>query len=174
MNHERRRDCVSEGCWQIRPWLLDARRDLLTQPRHEPVKLEPRLARLLLALAERPDEILTAEVLLASVWRDVVVTPDSVYQAIAQLRRALGDDPQCPALIETLPRTGYRLLVPSHWLVPRRRASDVADAPATTAIGGPRPVAPAHALAGAAATAAVPLPSAMDIIAGAQAPRTGS
>jgi len=38
------------------------------------------------------------------------VTPDSVYQAVASLRRVLGDDPKQAAYIATVPRLGYRLV----------------------------------------------------------------
>ena len=34
--------------------------------------------------------------LLDAVWKDLVVTPYSVYQAISILRRTLGDDPKDP------------------------------------------------------------------------------
>jgi transcriptional activator of cad operon len=40
----------------------------------------------------------------------VVVTPDSVYQAVASLRRLLGDDPKQPTYIATVPRLGYRMV----------------------------------------------------------------
>ena len=43
-------------------------------------------------------------------WPGVIVTPDSVYQAVASLRRLLGDDPKQPAYIETVPRLGYRMI----------------------------------------------------------------
>jgi TolB-like protein len=42
----------------------------------------------------------------------VVVTPDSVYQVVASLRRILGDDPKRPTYIATVPRLGYRMLAP--------------------------------------------------------------
>jgi TolB-like protein/DNA-binding winged helix-turn-helix (wHTH) protein len=74
------------------------------------VRLDPRLMRLLLCLAERPGEIVSTDDLLKRVWNEVIVTPDSVYQAIAALRRALGDDPKNPAYIATVPRVGYRLI----------------------------------------------------------------
>jgi hypothetical protein len=48
--------------------------------------------------------------MLDQVWTDVVVTPESVYQAIATLRRALGDKPGNPAYIVTVPRRGYRMI----------------------------------------------------------------
>jgi transcriptional activator of cad operon len=48
--------------------------------------------------------------LLDQVWSGVVVTPDSVYQAVASLRRQLGDDAKEPAYIATVPRLGYRMV----------------------------------------------------------------
>jgi TolB-like protein len=46
------------------------------------------------------------------VWSGVVVTQDSVYQAITALRRLLGDDAKQPTYIVTVPRLGYRLIAP--------------------------------------------------------------
>jgi TolB-like protein/Tfp pilus assembly protein PilF len=42
----------------------------------------------------------------------LVVTPYSVYQAVAVLRRALGDDPKDPTYIANVSRRGYRLVAP--------------------------------------------------------------
>jgi len=66
--------------------------------------------RLLLCLAERAGEVVSIDDLLNQVWSDVAVAPDSVYQAVASLRRVLGDDPKQPAYIETVPRLGYRMV----------------------------------------------------------------
>ena len=66
--------------------------------------------RLLLCLAERAGEVVSIDDLLNQVWPDVVVAPDSVYQAVASLRRVLGDDPKQPTYIETVPRLGYRMV----------------------------------------------------------------
>src|SRR5215216_6743436 len=78
----------------------------------ERVRLEARTMRLLLCLAETPGEVVSIDALLNQVWSGVVVTPDSVYQAIAALRRLLGDDAKQPAYIVTVPRLGYRLVAP--------------------------------------------------------------
>lgn len=75
-------------------------------------KLEPRAMALLLALAERPGQVLSIETLMRQVWPGVVVTPNSVYQAITSLRRTLGDDPDDPRYIATVARKGYRLVAP--------------------------------------------------------------
>jgi TolB-like protein len=54
--------------------------------------------------------------LLDRVWKDVVVSQDSVYAAVAALRRTLGDDPKNPTYIANVVRRGYRLIAPvSAW-----------------------------------------------------------
>jgi len=78
----------------------------------ERVRLEARTMRLLLRLAATPGEVVSIDALLDQVWSGVVVTPDSVYQAVAALRRLLGDDAKQPAYIVTVPRLGYRLVAP--------------------------------------------------------------
>ena len=73
-------------------------------------RVEPRTMRLLQYLVARAGEVVSIDELLNQVWADVVVTPDSVYQSIAALRRALGDDPKSPRYIVNVPRRGYRLV----------------------------------------------------------------
>lgn len=66
--------------------------------------------RLLLCLAEHAGEVVSIDDLLSQAWPDVTVTQDSVYQAVASLRRLLGDDPRQPTYIATAPRLGYRMV----------------------------------------------------------------
>lgn len=73
-------------------------------------RLEARTMRLLLCLAEHAGEVVSIDDLLNEVWAGVIVTPDSVYQAVASLRRLLGDDPRQPTYIATVPRLGYRMI----------------------------------------------------------------
>jgi len=83
------------------------------------IKLEPKAMRLLMCLAERAGEVVSVEELLDRVWKDVVVSPDSVYSAVAALRRTLGDDPKTPKYIANVVRRGYRLIAPvSQWVDP--------------------------------------------------------
>jgi transcriptional activator of cad operon len=83
------------------------------------VKLEPKAMRLLLCLAEHAGEVVSVEQLLEKVWTDVIVTPDSVYQAVTGLRRVLGDDPKKPTYIANVVRRGYRLVAPmAPWVDP--------------------------------------------------------
>ena len=74
------------------------------------LRLEARTLRLLLDLAEHAGEVVSIDELLDRVWAGVTVTPDSVYQAVAALRRLLGDDPRRPRYIATVPRLGYRMV----------------------------------------------------------------
>ena len=68
--------------------------------------------RLLMCLAERAGGIVSIDELLERVWSGVTVAPDSVYQAVASLRRILGDDSKQPTYIATVPRLGYQLVAP--------------------------------------------------------------
>jgi transcriptional activator of cad operon len=92
------------GAWRVDPALDEISRDGAT------VKLEPRAMRVLLCLAEHAGQVVSVDQLLDAVWKDVVVTPDSVYQAVAGLRRALGDTSKEPAYIANVLRRGYRLV----------------------------------------------------------------
>jgi transcriptional activator of cad operon len=76
----------------------------------ETVRVEARTMRLLLCLAEHAGQVVSIDELLEQVWTGVIVTPDSVYQAITSLRRLLGDDPKRPVYIATVPRLGYRMV----------------------------------------------------------------
>nr|WP_282452874.1 winged helix-turn-helix domain-containing protein [Lysobacter sp. CAU 1642] len=71
-----------------------------------------RLVDLLACLASRPGETFSREALLEAVWARKVVGDEVLSRAIAELRGLLGDDARSPRYIETLPKTGYRLLVP--------------------------------------------------------------
>jgi transcriptional activator of cad operon len=76
----------------------------------ETVRLEARTMRVLVCLAERAGEIVSIDELLDRAWSGVNVAPDSVYQAVASLRRILGDDSKQPTYIATAPRLGYQLV----------------------------------------------------------------
>jgi TolB-like protein/DNA-binding winged helix-turn-helix (wHTH) protein len=94
------------GDWRIDPQLGQMARGA------ETVRLEARAMRLLMYLANRAGETVSIEELLDQVWSGVVVTQDSVYQAVTALRRLLGDDAKQPRYIVTVPRLGYRLIAP--------------------------------------------------------------
>lgn len=122
------------GEWRVDPSVDEISRDGAT------VKLEPRAMRLLVFLADHAGQVVSMEQLHDAVWKDVVVTPDSIYQAVAGLRRALGDDTKEPVYIANVLRRGYRLIAPVNpWIAPPPIGSgpgrvvqpDPAAAPAT-------------------------------------------
>jgi TolB-like protein len=83
------------------------------------IKLEPKAMQLLTCLAERAGQVVSVDELLDRVWKEVVVSQDSVYAAVAALRRTLGDDPKNPSYIANVVRRGYRLIAPvSPWVDP--------------------------------------------------------
>jgi transcriptional activator of cad operon len=94
---------------RIGAWCVDPRSGQISR-NGEIVRVEARTMKLLLCLAERTGEVVSIDDLLDQVWSGVVVTPDSVYQAVASLRRLLGDDARQPAYIATVPRLGYRMV----------------------------------------------------------------
>ena len=47
---------------------------------------------------------------MAVIWPDTSVSDNSLTRAIAQIRKALGDDPKAPRYIETVPSVGYRFI----------------------------------------------------------------
>jgi TolB-like protein/DNA-binding winged helix-turn-helix (wHTH) protein/cytochrome c-type biogenesis protein CcmH/NrfG len=97
---------VQIGEWSVHPALDCISRGTETQ------KLEPRAMRLLLCLAQSAGAVVSLDKLLAEVWPDVVVGSASVYQAISQLRKTLGDVHPEATYIATVPRKGYRLIAP--------------------------------------------------------------
>jgi TolB-like protein/DNA-binding winged helix-turn-helix (wHTH) protein len=130
--------------WQIGDWRVSPELGQISRM-GETKKLDPRAMRLLMFLAERPGQIVGISDLLDGVWAKAVVTPNSVYEAIAALRQALGDSSDRPEYVITLPRRGYRLIAP---VVPPQRLSEqpVTEAiPAVdTAPMGPSRIAPSR------------------------------
>jgi TolB-like protein/DNA-binding winged helix-turn-helix (wHTH) protein len=101
--------------------------------------------RLLVCLAEHAGEVVSIDALLDQVWAGVFVSQDSVYQAVASLRRLLGDDSKQPTYIETVPRLGYRLVAEvSPWADPpvtptSNSAASNSEHPTPTASSAPAP-----------------------------------
>ncbi|MFN7997518.1 MAG: winged helix-turn-helix domain-containing protein [Bryobacteraceae bacterium] len=69
---------------------------------------------ILAMLLERPGELVTREEIRKALWpEDTFVNFEhSLNAAMKRLRRALGDSPDNPRFIETLPRRGYRFIAP--------------------------------------------------------------
>jgi TolB-like protein/DNA-binding winged helix-turn-helix (wHTH) protein/tetratricopeptide (TPR) repeat protein len=101
----------SDGAVQIGEWIVNPSRDAISKGT-ETQKLEPRTMRLLMCLANCAGEVVSVDRLLTEVWSGVVVGSASVYQAVSQLRKLLGDVDPNPTYIVNVPRKGYRLIAP--------------------------------------------------------------
>ena len=76
------------------------------------VRIPSKVFQVLLALVERPGEIVTREALRARLWpAGTFVNYDAnVNTTVNKLRLALGDSPEKPMYVETIPRQGYCFL----------------------------------------------------------------
>jgi DNA-binding response OmpR family regulator len=75
------------------------------------LRLTPKAIALLEYLMTHPDELLSRDRLLDTVWGwDYPTGTRTVDTRIAELRRALEDDPGAPQYIETVPGQGYRFV----------------------------------------------------------------
>ena len=77
-----------------------------------PQALEPKSFRLLQFLIEHRDRVVSKEEIFQAVWAGAFVTDNALTRAIAQIRKAIGDDPKQPRYIETVPTIGYRFIAP--------------------------------------------------------------
>src|SRR5437016_528586 len=78
------------------------------------IRLQDQPFQILAMLLEHPGQVVTREELRSRLWpSDTFVDFDhSLNKAINKLRDALGDSAENPQFVETLPRRGYRFLVP--------------------------------------------------------------
>src|SRR5271155_5079385 len=65
-------------------------------------------------LLERPGEVVTREELQTRIWSGNAFGDfdHNLHNAVARIREVLGDSPENPRYIETLPRRGYRYVGP--------------------------------------------------------------
>jgi TolB-like protein/DNA-binding winged helix-turn-helix (wHTH) protein/Tfp pilus assembly protein PilF len=94
------------GDWLVEPELNRIQRN------GESAHLEPKVMEVLVCLARANGNVLSKEQLIRQVWQDTFVTDDVLKGSIWQLRKAFHDDSKHPKVIETIPKGGYRLLLP--------------------------------------------------------------
>jgi TolB-like protein/DNA-binding winged helix-turn-helix (wHTH) protein/tetratricopeptide (TPR) repeat protein len=77
------------------------------------LRLQDQPLQILDELTRHAGQVVTRETLIARLWPKGVVEFDTgLNTAVRKLRQALGDDPDAPRYIETLPRKGYRFIAP--------------------------------------------------------------
>lgn len=94
------------GAWRVQPQLNSLACDLRT------VRLEPKMMGVLLCLAQRSGDVVSKEQIVEEVWQGTFVTDDVLIRCVSELRKAFGDDAGKSTIIETIPKRGYRLLLP--------------------------------------------------------------
>jgi DNA-binding winged helix-turn-helix (wHTH) protein len=96
---------------------LDLRREELLRDGTR-VKLQGKVYQALLALLEKPGELVTREALRTRLWpSDTHVNYDAnVNTTVNKLRQVLGDSPEEPAFVDTIPRKGYSFVAKVEYL----------------------------------------------------------
>ncbi len=91
-------------------------------------KVEPKIMQVLLCLVEAKGRVVTKDDLLQKVWAETVVVEMVLTRAISELRSAFGDKSTNPQFIETISKSGYRLVADIQTSVadqPKRKISKV-------------------------------------------------
>lgn len=98
-------------------FLLDVKREELFKDGTR-VKLQGKVYQALLALLEKPGDILTREALRTRLWpADTHVNYDAnVNTTVNKLRQVLGDSPDAPVFVDTIPRKGYSFVATVEYL----------------------------------------------------------
>ncbi|MDP6695443.1 MAG: winged helix-turn-helix domain-containing protein [Gammaproteobacteria bacterium] len=111
------------GDWEIRPI-----EGLVTGPqgaRH----LQPKTIDVLVCLAASNGQVVTRDELIARVWGGNAVADEPLTRCIHEIRRGLNDQREQPTYIQTIPKRGYRLLVPVEELDATRNPATIPPEP---------------------------------------------
>src|SRR5215471_15490564 len=76
------------------------------------IPLAPKVFDTLLALVESKGRVLEKDELLKTIWTDTFVEENSLTQNISNLRKVLGEETNGQQYIQTIPKRGYRFLMP--------------------------------------------------------------
>src|SRR4030088_3550713 len=76
------------------------------------VALAPKAFDVLTYLVEHAGRVVTQDEILEALWSETYVNPEVLRKYILEVRKALGDRPDKPEFIETLPKRGYRFIAP--------------------------------------------------------------
>lgn len=107
----RRLEGLRRAGFTVGVWLVEPRINRLTSADGSQT-VDPRVMELLVHLVAAGGDVISREELLSRVWGDAFVAENTIAQGISRLRKALGDQPQSPTYIETISKSGYRLIAP--------------------------------------------------------------
>jgi len=95
------------------------------------VPIAPKSFDVLAYLVEHQGQLVTQDEILEALWPETFVNPEVLRKYILEIRKTLGDRPDTPEFIETLPKRGYRFIAP----VTDESAAEVQDLLATSPVG---------------------------------------
>ncbi|HKE29792.1 MAG TPA: winged helix-turn-helix domain-containing protein [Bryobacteraceae bacterium] len=122
------------GIYQFGPYRISVAERVLR--RHDQlVSLTPKCFDTLLVLAQHGGDVVDKESLIRAVWPDSFVEEGSLAQNVFTLRKALGETPDGAQYIQTIPKRGYRLIIPKTELIATAPPAD-ASAPRPNARPG--------------------------------------
>src|SRR5262249_13851273 len=95
----------------FRTFRLDTANHLLWRD-GDRVPVPPKNYDVLAYLVERAGQVVTQDEILEALWPETYVNPEVLRKYILEIRKTLGDRPDKPEFIETLPKRGYRFVAP--------------------------------------------------------------
>ncbi|BBW90251.1 hypothetical protein PS1M3_03380 [Pseudoalteromonas sp. PS1M3] len=96
--------------YQIGPWQFISNRCVITSNNLER-ELDPLLVKLLLHFVNKPQQIVSRQALIESVWQQSYVDDNAINRAISELRKQLAHPAEKAPLLKTHYRKGYSLTV---------------------------------------------------------------
>jgi len=99
------------GGFRLGEWYVDPAQCRLSS-HGRTIQVRARVMDLLVRLAATPGQVLSKETLLDEVWGSDAVSESALTRTVTELRQALGDNADCPRILETIPKRGYRLIAP--------------------------------------------------------------
>src|SRR5207248_4670757 len=111
----------AQGVARFEGFELDLGTAELRKPNGKTVRLSEQPLRILIALLERPYELVLREDLRKRLWPNdtIVEFEHSINAAVNRLRQVLCDSAESPKFIETLARRGYRWKTEVQWEQPQ-------------------------------------------------------
>jgi len=98
-----------EGSFRVGEWVIEPQLNSVSAAGNT-IRLEPKVMQVLVCLADKAGDLVTKEELIRSAWPDTFITDEVLTRAIFELRRVFGDDAKNPRFIQTIPKSGYRLI----------------------------------------------------------------
>jgi Tol biopolymer transport system component/DNA-binding winged helix-turn-helix (wHTH) protein len=109
-----------QGSFRIGEWRVQPQINCVTRDGTD-IHLEPKVMQVLVLLSEHQGEVVSKDRLLQTVWPGVFVGEDVLTRSISEIRRVLADDARSPRFIQTIPKSGYRLIAPVTFDAPAAR-----------------------------------------------------